>query len=373
MEQLLQTDEILVNMGPQHPSTHGVLRVVVRTDGELVREAHPHIGFLHRCAEKIGETVTPEQFLPYTDRIDYLSAMNNELALCLGVEKLADIEIPPRATLIRVIAAELNRIASHLLAFGCTGLDLGAFTPFLYGFRERELILDIFEKMCGARLLYNYIRIGGVMRDMDDEIIQDIRSYCDVQEEKWEEYNTLLSFNEIFIKRTANVAIIPPEKAIAWGLSGPALRASGVQFDLRKAHPYCDYESYDFDIAYGEGRKGTVGDVWDRYWVRMLEIKESIKIIRQALDRLEAGDFRAKVKKILKIEPGEVYVRAENPRGELAYYLISDGTTILTRCRTRGPSFCNLSVLNEIARDIPLADLVAFISSIDIVLGEVDR
>ncbi|MFC1600872.1 NADH-quinone oxidoreductase subunit D [Candidatus Sumerlaeota bacterium] len=372
-EQLLHTDELLVNMGPQHPSTHGVLRVVIRTDGEMVREGEPHIGYLHRCAEKIGESVTPEQFIPYTDRLDYLAGMNNNLAFCLAVEKLAEIEIPERATLIRVLVAELNRIASHLVAFGCTGLDLGAFTPFLYGFREREYILDIFEKLCGSRLLYNYVRIGGVMRDINDEIVSDILAYCDEQDERWEEYNTLLSFNEIFVRRTANVAVIPAEKAVAWGLSGPSLRGSGVQFDLRKAHPYCGYETYDFDLCYGQGLKGTVGDVWDRYWVRMIEIKESLKIIRQVVERLEAGPVRAKVKKMLKLEPGEAYVRAENPRGELGFYVISDGSTILSRCRVRGPSFCNLSVLNEVARNIPLADLVAFISSVDIVLGEVDR
>ena len=291
----LKTEELLINMGPQHPSTHGVLRLVVRTDGEMVRETWPQIGFLHRCFEKIAESLEYAQVVPYTDRLDYLGSMNNALAFCLAVEKLGGIEVPERAAYLRVIMAELNRIASHLIAFGTYALDLGAFTPFLYGFRERETIVAIFEKVSGGRLLYHYPRIGGVVRDITPDVVDDIRALLRQMHKVWPEYNALLSENHIFVKRTANVGAITREQAIAWGLTGPCLRGSGVAFDLRKNHPYSFYERFAFDVPVGQGIKGVVGDCWDRYWVRMLEMMESCKIIQQALDGIPEGPVSTKV------------------------------------------------------------------------------
>ena len=369
----LRTEELLLNMGPQHPSTHGVLRMVVRTDGEIVREAWPQIGYLHRCFEKVAESVTWKQVTPYTDRLDYLASMNNALAWCLGVERLAGLEVPERAAYLRVIAAELNRIASHLIAFGTYALDLGAFTPFLYGFRERETILDVFEKMSGGRLLYHYPRIGGVARDLSPEMAQDIRVFLKQMRKVWPEYNELLSENAIFVKRTANVGVVTAGQAVAWGLTGPCLRGSGVRFDLRKARPYSLYERFNFDVPAGEGLKGTVGDCWDRYWVRMVEIMESCKIVEQALDGLPEGEITAKVGRVFKAPAGEVYVPCENPRGELGFYIVSDGKGQAWRVKARGPSFNNLSIAGEVCRDVLLADVVAVLGSIDIVLGEVDR
>lgn len=370
----LKADEILVNMGPQHPSTHGVLRVLVRTDGEIVRKAIPYIGYLHRCKEKCAEALTYQQFIPYTDRMDYLASMSNNFAFCWAVEKLGGVEVPERAEYIRVIVAELQRIASHLVAFGTYGLDLGAITPFLYAFREREKILDIFERISGARLTYSYGRIGGVMRDFDQVAVDMTLRFLDDFEKRWEEYNALLTENEIFIKRTANVGVIPKETAIAYGLSGPCLRGSGVRFDIRRAEPYSIYDRFEFDIPIGEGLMGTAGDCWDRYWVRMAEMKESCKIIRQAIETMPDGPVsNPKVLRVFKPAAGEIYFRAENPRGELGFYIVSVGDKKPYRCRVRGPSFCNLSVLGEVAKDCLLADVVAIIGSIDIVLGEVDR
>ena len=370
----LETEELLVNMGPQHPSTHGVLRLVIRTDGEMVRETWPHIGYLHRCFEKIAQEVTFAQVVPYTDRLDYLASMNNAHSYCMAVERLAGIEVPARAEYLRVIFSELNRIASHLLAFGCYALDLGAFTPFLYGFRERELLLDIFEKVSGGRLLYHYSRIGGVARDITPEIAKDIEEFIRIFPRKWAEYNTLLSYNKIFIERTANVGVIPAATAIRYGLTGPCLRGSGVAYDIRKAHPYSVYDKVDFKIAVGEGDKGTVGDCWDRYWVRMVEMMESLRIVEQCLKGLPEGPVQGKVARVLRLPDGEAYTRAENPRGELGFYIVSDKKrTNAVRCRVRAPSFCNLSVTHEVAKDCLVADIVAIVGSIDIVLGEVDR
>jgi len=373
MVETLRTEEILVNMGPQHPSTHGVLRILLKTDGEWVREAHPYIGYLHRCKEKIGENVTYIQFTPYTDRLDYLGAVNNNVGWAMAVERLAKIEVPPRAAWLRVLGCELNRIASHLLSYGTFGMEAGAFTPFFYGFRERETLLSIFDKLCGARLTYHYGRIGGVMRDLSPDMAADIRAFLDDMERKWVEYNDLLSDNEIFIHRTANVGVIPAELAIAYGLTGPPLRGSGVAHDIRRAEPYACYDQLDWEVCIGCGLKGTVGDTWDRYWVRMLEILQSVKICRQVLDGLPDGPYQAKVPRVLKVPANEVYFRTEAPRGELAFYLISDGTDKPWRCRIRGPSFCNLSILQEIVRDCLLADAVMIVGSIDVVMGEVDR
>jgi len=369
----IRTEELTLNMGPQHPSTHGVLRVVLQTDGELVLQATPYVGYLHRCAEKIAEKVTYRQFTPYTDRLDYLAGMNNNLGFALAVEKLGGIEVPARAEYLRVIFAELNRIASHLVATGCYGLDMGAFTPFVYCFREREYVLDLFEAVCGARLTYSYITIGGVREDLPDGWIGRCREFLDYLGPKIAEYNNLLSYNHIFINRTGNVGVCPPDLALAYGLTGSCLRGSGVKWDLRKATPYCRYNEFDFDIPVGRGEKGTVGDCWDRYFVRIQEIGQSVRIIRQALDKLTEGPTQAKVPRAVKLPAGEIYYEVENPRGQLGFYLVSEGGTSPYRLKIRGPSFCNLSVLPVVARNCLLADVTALLGSLDIVMGEVDR
>lgn len=369
----VRTEQIFVNMGPQHPSTHGVLRVLLVTDGEMVLRATPHIGYLHRCAEKIAENLTYQQFVPYTDRMDYLAAMNNNLGFAHAVEKLAGIEVPPRAQYIRVIFAELNRIASHLVAIGTYGMDMGAFTPFLYCFREREWILDLFESTCGARLTYSYISVGGVREDLPEGFVDNCREFLDFFEPKIKEYNDLLSFNHIFVKRTGNVGVLPAPMAIAYGLTGPCLRGSGVKWDLRKAIPYSRYEEFDFDIPVGRGQYGTTGDCWDRYFVRVEEMTQSVHIIRQALEKLVAGPVQAKVPRALKLPSGESYTEIENPRGQLGFYIVSEGGRTPHRLKVRGPSFCNLSVLEAMGKDCLLADMAAIIGSLDVVMGEVDR
>lgn len=376
----LRTEEMLVNMGPQHPSTHGVLRVVLRTDGEMVLEAIPHIGYLHRCAEKIGENLQPYQYIPYTDRMDYLAGMNNNQGYSLAVERLCGIQVPPRGQAIRVIFAELNRIASHLVSLGTYGLDMGAFTPFLYCFREREMILDLFEAACGARLTYSYLTIGGAHDDLPDGWGDRCREFLEYFEPKIDDYNNLLSFNHIFVKRTSNVGVISLNDVIAWGLTGPCLRASGIRWDLRKVLPYDGYEKYDFDVPIGQPG-GTqripqgvvVGDCWSRYFVRVLEMTQSVRIIRQALDQLPSGDFRAPKCTSLKLPANEVYVEVESARGQLGFLVVGDGSAIPSRVKARGPSFCNLSVTTHVCKNVLLADVPAIIGSIDVVMGEVDR
>jgi NADH-quinone oxidoreductase subunit D len=372
MEKVIETQELLVNMGPQHPSTHGVLRLLIRTDGELVTDVTPIIGYLHRCAEKIAENLEYEQYVPYTDRLDYLAAAGNNLGYCLAVEKLLKIDIPLRANYIRVILTELNRIASHLIAIGCYGLDLGAFTPFLYCFRERESILDIFEHYCGARLTYNAFVIGGVPNDIDTKFVQMTKDFLNLMRKRIVEYDDLLSFNKIFIERTRGIGIIPPELAIEYGLTGPNLRGSGVAYDVRKTKPYSDYDKFDFDIALGKDGTGILGDSWNRYYVRVEEIRQSCKIIEQAIEAIPSGDLKAKIRKA-RPPAGEAFVSVENPRGELGYYIISDGSTKPLRVKIRAPSFCNLSILPEISKGVLIADLIAILGSIDIVLGEIDR
>jgi len=376
----LRTEEMLVNMGPQHPATHGVLRLVLRTDGEMVLEAIPHIGYLHRCAEKIGENLQPYQYIPYTDRMDYLSGMNNNQGFALAVERLGGIEAPPRAQAIRVIFAELNRIASHLVSLGTYGLDMGAFTPFLYCFREREMILDLFEAACGARLTYSYLTVGGVHDDLPDGWIERCLEFCDYFEPKIIDYNNLLSFNHIFVKRTGNVGTVSLGDAIAYGLTGPILRACGVRWDLRKVLPYDGYEKYDFEIPIGRPggqdevpRGVVVGDSWNRYYVRVLEMEQSVRIVRQALAQLPEGETTAKKAKNLKLPEGEVYMEVENPRGQLGFYVRGDGSAIPARVKARGPSFCNLCITTHVCRDVLVADIPAIIGSIDVVMGEVDR
>jgi NADH-quinone oxidoreductase subunit D len=367
--------EMIVNMGPQHPSTHGVLRLEVTLDGELVTHVRPHIGYLHRCFEKYAEVMDDySKITPYTDRMDYVSAMNQEHGYAVAMERLLGIEVPDRVEYIRVIMAELQRIASHLLAVGTFGLDLGAFTPFLYVFTEREKILDIFEKTSGARLLYNYICIGGLMRDVDEDFKKDTAEFVRTFRPKITELQELLSYNSIFIKRTANIGVIPAKVAINFASSGPVLRGSGVKWDLRKDDPYSIYDRFDFDIPVGKGEVGTLGDCWDRYIVRVHEMEESCKIIEQALEAMpDEGDVQANVPKKIRNKPGEIYVRTETPRGELGYYIISDQSSKPFRLKARTPSFVNLSLLPAISRGSLMSDLVAIIGSIDIVLGEVDR
>ncbi len=376
----IRTEEMLINMGPQHPSTHGVLRLVLRTDGELIVEATPHIGYLHRCAEKIGESITAIQNVPMTDRMDYLAGMNNNYAYSMAIEKLAGIEVPERARYIRVIMAELNRIASHLVAFGTFGLDMGSFTAVLYAFREREYILDLFEAACGARLTYAYLTIGGVIADLPERFLEKMAEFLDFLEPKIDEYNNLLSFNHIFVKRTANVGVISPEDAIAYGLTGPCLRASGVRWDLRKCAPYDIYDRFEFDVPIGVagGSDGippsvVVGDSWNRYFVRMEEIKQSVRILRQCIKQIPDGETRTKLPRSLALPKNEVYFEAENPRGQLGFLIVGDGSPIPYRMKARGPCFCNLSITNHVCRGVLLADIPAIIGSIDIVLGEVDR
>jgi NADH-quinone oxidoreductase subunit D len=369
----VESEEMLVNMGPQHPSTHGVLRIVLRTDGETVLEATPHLGFLHRCKEKIGESLPYIQYIGYTDRLDYLSAMNNNHAWSMSVEKLAGIQVPIRAEYIRVLAAELNRIASHLVSFGAYGLDMGAFTPFLYAFRDREYILDLFEQLCGARLTLSYINIGGVTWDLPPHFAEKVKEFLDYFEPKIDEYDRLLSSNHIFIKRTANIGVVTKELAIGYALSGPMIRGSGIAMDLRKDRPYSIYEQIDFDVCVGTGEHGTLGDCWDRYWVKMLEMRQSVRIARQCLEQMPDGPFRAKLPRAMKVPTGEVYCEFENPRGHLGFYIESQGGVIPYRVKIRGPSFVNLAVTHELARNVLLGDVPAIIGSIDIVMGEVDR
>ncbi|QOV89958.1 NADH-quinone oxidoreductase subunit D [Humisphaera borealis] len=367
------TEEMLVNMGPQHPSTHGVLRVVLRTDGEMVLDAVAHLGYLHRCKEKIAENLAYFQFMPYTDRLDYLSAMNNNHAWSMAVEKLANIEVPQRAEYIRVIAAELNRIASHLVSFGTYGLDMGAFSPFLYAFREREYILDLFEQLCGARLTLSYINVGGVTWDLPPLFLEKLTEFLDYFEPKVDEYNALLTRNHIFIKRTANIGVVSKQLAIDYALSGPMIRGSGIPMDLRRDRPYSVYPKLEFDVCVGDGQVGQLGDCWDRYWVKMQEMKQCIRILRQAIAQVPDGPYRAKLPKSLKVPPGEVYFEAENPRGHLGFFIESQGGTIPYRVKIRGPSFVNLACLSELCRGVLLADVPAIIGSIDIVMGETDR
>ncbi len=371
----LKTDTMILNMGPQHPSTHGVLRLELVVDGEIIVDVIPHIGYLHRCFEKHAEQMTNyQQVIPYVDRMDYVAAMGNELAYVLAVEKLMGIEVPERVQYIRVIMAELQRIASHLLAIGTYGLDLGAFTPFLWCFREREKILDLFEITCGARLLYNYIWIGGLSHDLPSEFGKKLKDFLKTFPKALKEINELLTFNKIFIDRTANIGVLPADVAIDYGCSGPMLRGSGVKFDIRKNEPYLVYDRFEFDIPVGEGKMGTIGDCWDRYYVRVREMEESLKIIEQAWEQLPPGDVHSAIPKKVRPPQGEVYFRAENPRGELGFYIISDGhTSSPFRVKARAPSFVNLSVLPEISKGYMVADLVAILGSVDIVLGEVDR
>jgi len=387
----VRTDEILVNMGPQHPSTHGVLRVVLRTDGEIVLDATPHIGYLHRCAEKIGENVSARQWIPYTDRMDYLAGMNMNLGWALCVEKLLKLEAPEKARHLRVIIVELNRIASHLVAAGTYGLDLGSFTPFMYAFREREKIYDLFELVCGARLTYSYITIGGAMADFPAGWLQRCERFLTEFEPVIDELHAVLTDNAIFIRRTAGIGVLPPEVAIDYGCTGPVLRGSGVDWDLRRdGDPWYTrmYDGYEFHVIAQTGGRypierpghpvpaaAVLGDCWHRYYVRMLECVESMRLIRQGIEKYSRapGGIGEPIKLTQKLPKGEVYLETEAPKGQMGFMIVSDGAAIPWRARARSSSFCNLSVLSELCRGCLIADVPAVLGSLDIVLGEIDR
>ncbi len=374
---------MILNLGPQHPSTHGVLRLEVLSDGEIVKDVIPHIGYLHRCFEKHAESLPYNQVIPFVDRMDYVAAMNSEHAYAMGVERMLGItdQIPKRVQYIRVLVAEMNRIASHLIAVGTYGLDLGAFTPFFWIMRDREHILRLLEWASGARMLYNYIWIGGLFYDLPVGFEQRCREFIKYFRPKVKELEIILVDNKIFIDRTANVGVLPLDLAINSGITGPMLRASGLRFDLRRVDGYSVYPELEFEIPMGEGKMGQVGDCWDRTHVRVREIYESLKIMEQCLDQLEGDhkrtrefDPQAIVPKKIRPKAQELYVRAENPKGELGFFFRADGRNdIPFRCKARACSFVNLSILPEISRGVLIADLIAILGSIDIVLGEVDR
>jgi NADH-quinone oxidoreductase subunit D len=365
---LLGADELVLNMGPQHPSTHGVLRVKLKLDGERVRGTECVIGYLHRGVEKIAENRTYQQFAPYVDRMDYVAAVSNGLGYCEAVEKLLQVEVPLRARVIRTILTELQRIASHLVWLGTHALDIGALTPLFYCFREREEILKIFEKYCGARMTTHAFRIGGLQYEAYDGLEKDVERFCREFERRIQDYVDLLTGNSIWIGRTRNVGILNAADCIALGATGPILRASGVKWDLRKAQPYAAYDRYQFEIPVG-----TNGDTYDRYMVRMEEMRQSRLICLQAIENIPEGPIFGKVGKVIKPPPGEIYHSIESPKGILGYYIVSDGTTQPYRVRIRPPSFVNLQALDKMIRGHLVADVVAVIGTLDIVLGEVDR
>jgi NADH-quinone oxidoreductase subunit D len=366
---LFDTDELVINMGPQHPSTHGVLRLVLRLDGERVVDAEVVIGYLHRGIEKLSESRDWTQIILLTDRIDYVAAATNNLGYCETVEKLLGVEVPRRARYIRTILAELQRLASHLVWLGTHAMDIGAVTVFLYCLRERELVLDLFEEYCGARLTYNAMRIGGLPLDLSPGWDQRVLELCKVVEEKVVDYEDLLTQNRIWLERTKGVGVVSGAEAIAMGFSGPPLRASGVLRDLRKDEPYAAYDEFEFDIPLG-----GAGDTYDRYLVRLEEFRQSIRIIRQAIAGLPEGPIIGKVPRLIKPPAGETYHAVESPKGELGFFIASDGKSLSPyRFRVRPPSFCNLQLLPQLVRGHLVADVVTIIGTIDIVLGEVDR
>lgn len=367
-ETLFDAEEMVLNMGPQHPSTHGVLRVILKLDGETVTDLDCDVGFLHRGVEKIGEHDTYAMITPYWDRLDYVAAVSNDLCYVEGVEKMLQVEVPKRAEYLRVILTELQRIASHLLWLGTHAMDIGAVTVLLYCFREREEILKIFEDFIGARLTAHAFRIGGLWWDAYPEFETRVREFLKILPGRVDEYETLLNANRIWLQRTVGIGVLPAEEAINLSLTGPALRGSGVKYDVRKATPYSAYSDFNFEIPIGEN-----GDTYDRYLVRMEEVKQSAVIIEQALDGLPDGPVMAKVPKIIKPPIGEVYHSIEAPKGEIGVYLVSDGTGKPYRMRIRPPSFINLQSLRRMSIGHLVADVVALIGTLDIVLGEVDR
>ncbi|HEX9916904.1 MAG TPA: NADH-quinone oxidoreductase subunit D [candidate division Zixibacteria bacterium] len=368
MPEEIHAEEFMVNMGPQHPSTHGVLRLMLTMDGEVVLDAIPHVGYLHRALEKIAENRTFLQYIPYTDRLDYVSAMFGNYAFVYPIEKLANVVVPERAEYIRVIMMELNRIASHLIWLGTFSLDLGAITPFLYCFREREQILDLFEMVCGQRMTFNYMRVGGVSKDLPDEFVPMARKFVDYFKPRVDEYEEILTHNPIFLGRTKGIGLLDKETAVEHSVSGPSLRGCGINWDLRKNEPYSIYDRFTFEIPLGKA-----SDVWDRYEVRIQEMRQANLIVEQALKQLPQGEFKTKIPAVFKPPAGEVYTRIEAPRGEMGFYIITDGTTKPYRVKIRTGSFCNLTVLPKLCKGWKIADLVAIFGSLDVVLPEVDR
>lgn len=364
----LPTEHVTLNMGPQHPSTHGVLRLELVLEGEVVVESRPVIGYLHRGVEKIGEARTYPAFLPYTDRLDYLSSASNNAAYVQAVEKLMGLEVPERAQYLRVIALELNRIASHLVFVATFGNDLAATTAFLYAIRERELIMDLFEMWVGARLTQSTFKLGGVVEDIPEGFGEKVREFCRLLPGRIDEYDRLLTGNRIFEARTQGVGILPPELGVDYACSGPTLRGSGVSFDLRRAAPYEVYDRLDFEVV-----TQSTCDCLGRYLVRIEEMRQSVRILEQCLDQLPEGEVRAKVGRVVKPPAGEAYGRVESPRGEFGCYVVSEGGASPARVRLRAPSFFHLAVLPQMLKGWKVGDVVAILGSIDIVLGEVDR
>ena len=386
-------EKLTLNMGPSHPATHGVLRLILELDGEVISKADPDVGYLHRGDEKIAENMQYNQFVPYTDRLDYLAPLANNVAYACAVEKLMGWDLPPRGQAVRVICCELARISAHLLGVGCYAMDVGAMTVFLYTFTQRETVYNICEQISGARFTTSYTRIGGQTRDISEQTIKEILKFCDEVSEVIEEVDKLLTRNPIFIGRTRDVGYISREDAIGYGLTGPNLRGSGVEFDMRKNHPYLGYEKYDFDIPIGK-----VGDSFDRYLVRMEEMRESVKILRQVCEKLPKGPVNItdpkgtlpdKEKVMMSMEElihhfivatqgidapeGEVYFGAENPKGELGFYINSKGGGVPHRLKIRSPSFVNLSILPKLLPGHMISDVVAILGSLDFVMGECDR
>jgi len=363
------SQEYYLNMGPQHPSTHGVLRLVIRLDGETIQDVVPHMGYIHRSIEKMGESQTYLQYIHLTDRMDYLSSHMNNLGVCLAIEKAMDIGVPERGQWIRVMICELQRLQSHLLFWGVMGMELGSITSFLYGFKTRELITDIFEHTCGARLTMNYFRPGGSNADVHEQFIPQVTAVISQVQQTIDEMNQLLTRNVIFQQRTKGIAIVSKQTAISHGCTGAVLRASGVAFDVRKAHPYAAYDQFDFSVP-----TGTVGDSWDRYQVRVAEMEQSIKILQQAIASFPGGPYRSKPKPALRVPAGIHYSQVETARGLFGTWFVSSGKGEKPyRVKTRSPNFSNLSVIGEMARGLKLADLITIISTLDLVIPDIDR
>ena len=360
--------DMMINMGPQHPSTHGVFRLVIWVDGERIVRAEPHIGYLHRGSDKLCEDELYSQIITLFDRMDYIANLNGEMTFCMAAEKLMSLEVPDRANYIRVIMCELNRIASHMLFYGVYGLDVGAMTPVLYAFRERERIQALFESVTGARMMHNYIRIGGIKEDLPDDFGKRMVELMDHLKRGIEECDGLLSQNEMFLARTKGIGSVSAEDALDFGITGPGLRASGVLEDVRISDPYSIYDRFDFGIPVG-----TYGDCWDRYYVRVEEMRQSMSIIEQAMKQMEPGPIKAETRRIVRPPKGEVYVRTESPRGDFGVFLVSEGRDKPYRVKVRAPSFANLQALQHMLRNAYIADAVVILGSIDIILGEVDR
>jgi len=370
----VKTELMTLNMGPVHPSTHGVIRFVLQTDGEIIHKCVPDIGYLHRSIEKIAEGLEYYQFMPFTDRVDYVASINANLGWAVAVERFGGIEVPERGELLRIISAELVRIGSHLVAVGANSSDMGAVTPFLHALREREHTNDLVEELCGARLTHNYVRIGGVSFDAPEGWTDKCLHFLDNFEPALDEFDRLLTFNKIFRHRLGGVAVVTAREAKDFGLVGPNLRASGVCWDCRKNDSYGLYPELDFEVPVGEGLMGAVGDCWDRFWVRVQEMRQSAIIMRQAIERLNGTPGPVwNEKRVIKLPEGEYYARTESARGEMGYYIVSDGGKKPVRVKIRTGSFSAMSIIEKLARGVMIADLVAIIASLDIVAPEIDR